>query len=390
MTGARLVTTPEDLASVASRMSRESVLAVDTEAASFHHYLDRVYLIQMSSVRETVIVDPLALQDLTPIGVLLADPAIEVVFHDADYDLRSLDRDYGFRARQIFDTRIAAQLLGEPGVGLGALLQKYFGVTLDKKLQRADWSLRPLTQEMIAYAAADTSHLPALRDVLEGELQKRDRLEWAQEEFQRLEAVRWTGAETDPDEHLRLKGAKKLPPRSQLVLRALHAWREERARGLDRAPFRVLQNETLVILAQAAPVDGTTLRAVAGVPTSVMERYGGELIDVIKQSLNAPESALPRKEYVSRPRPDAETEARFERLKLMRNERARELGLEPGVLCANAALQTLAWDAALDKGAIRDRPAAVELRKWQRLALGEDRILGALAGPRAGANPTGS
>jgi ribonuclease D len=371
-------------------MSRESLLAVDTEAASFHHYLDRVYLIQMSSVRETAVIDPLALQDLSPIGALLADPAIEVVFHDADYDLRSLDRDYGFRARGIFDTRIAAQLLGEPGVGLGALLQKYFGVSLDKKLQRADWSLRPLTPQMIAYAAADTAHLPALRDVLEGELRKRGRLEWAHEEFERLESVRWTGAETDPDEHLRLKGAKKLPRRSQLVLRALHAWREERARELDRAPFRVLQNETLVILAQAAPVDGTTLRAVAGVPASIAERYGAELADVIKRSLDAPESASPRKEYVSRPRPDAETELRFERLKQMRNERARELGLEPGVLCANAALQTLAWDAAPDISSIRDRLAVVEMRKWQRLALGEDRILAALAGPSAPAGPAGS
>jgi ribonuclease D len=216
-------------------------------------------------------------------------------------------------------------------------------------------------------------------------LEKRERLEWAHEEFERLEAVRWTGAVTDPDEHLRLKGAKKLPRRSQLVLRELHAWREERARGLDRAPFRVVQNDALVILAQAAPLDNASLSAVAGVPPSIAERYGTEWIEIIRRSLNTPDSEAPRKERFSRPRPDAETELRFERLKQMRNERARELGLEPGVLCANAALLTLAWNAAPQNTATADRPAGMELRKWQRVALGEDRILAALAGPSAGA-----
>src|SRR6185295_14119278 len=150
---------------------------------------------------------------------------------------------------------------------------------------------------------------------LEAELQKRERLDWAQEEFERLEVVRWTGAETDPEQHLRLKGAKKLSRRSQLVLQALHAWREERARDLDRAPFRVLQNEVLVLLAQAAPVDNAALRAVGGVPPTITERYGAEWIDVIKRSLSAPDAGAPRKEHFNRPRPDAETELRFERLK---------------------------------------------------------------------------
>src|SRR2546430_8180785 len=210
-----LITSQDDLLHLAQRLGREPRLAFDTEAASFHRYADRVYLIQVSSERETAVIDPLAVTDLTAIGGLLADPNIEVLFHDADYDLRSLYRDYGFRAHRLFDTRIAAQLLGEPGVGLGALLKKYFGVILNKNLQRADWSQRPLTSEMIENAAADTSHLPRLRDALERQLAEKGRLDWALEEFRRLETVQWAAADVPDDAYLRLKGAKLPPSRAQ-------------------------------------------------------------------------------------------------------------------------------------------------------------------------------
>src|SRR5512134_3450456 len=188
-----LIERAEALASLARRLAANPRIALDTEAASFHRYVDRVYLVQLSSPAETALVDPLAVQDLSPVGALLSDPAVEKIFHDADYDLRILDRDYGFRARRLWDTRIAAQLAGEPAFGLGALLEKYFGIRLSKKLQRADWSQRPLTPEMIEYAAADTAHLPDLRDLLERRLRELSRLAWAEEEFVRLEEVRWTG-----------------------------------------------------------------------------------------------------------------------------------------------------------------------------------------------------
>jgi ribonuclease D len=379
-----LIVSDDDLRALASRLGQEMLLAFDTEAASFHRYTDRVYLIQVSSPRETAIIDPLSVADLSPIGSLLANPRIEVVFHDADYDLRSLDRDYGFRATRVFDTRIAAQLLGEPAVGLGALLQKYFGLTLNKKMQRADWSQRPLTQEMIEYAAADTSHLPALRDVLDAELKKRGRMDWATEEFTRLEAVRHNTPEPMADQYLRLKGAKALPVRAQLILRALHAWRDRRAQVLDRAPFRILQNEALLALAQSAPTTDAALRAMQGVPPSAMDRYGDEFLAVIGGALTEPAVAAPRRERSSRARPDPATEQRFERLKQMRNDRARELGLEPGVLCANAGLMTLAWRAGGASGPEVGNEEGPEMRAWQRAALGEDRIAAAMAGSPPG------
>ncbi|HEY4649602.1 MAG TPA: ribonuclease D, partial [Gemmatimonadales bacterium] len=185
-------------------------MALDTEAASFHRFRDRVYLLQVSSRRETAIVDPLAVTDLSLVGEVLADPQIEVVFHDADYDLRLLAHEYGFRGANLFDTRIAAQLLNEPGVGLAALLEKYLGVRLDKRFQRADWSARPLTPDMLDYAAADTRHLPELRDLLREQLVQQGRWEWAEEEFAILSANPRTVAEPVEPAYLRIKGAKAL------------------------------------------------------------------------------------------------------------------------------------------------------------------------------------
>jgi len=152
------IRTPEALAESVAAFRRESLVGADTEAASFHRYRDRIFLVQLSSRDgRTAIIDPLALPDLAPLGELLADQAVEKVFHDADYDLRILDRDYRFRAARIFDTRIAAQLAGEPAVGLAALLEKYVGVKLAKEHQKADWSRRPLPPAMLEYAGRTPS-----------------------------------------------------------------------------------------------------------------------------------------------------------------------------------------------------------------------------------------
>jgi len=217
--GVDYVRTDEQLLRLFSQLEGETLLALDTEAASFHRYEDRVYLIQLSSRTLTAVIDPLSVSDLSPIGRALADPAIEVVLHDADYDLRILDRDLGFRARSVFDTRIAAQLLREPGVGLAALLDKYLNVRVDKRFQRADWSARPLSAPMLTYAATDTHHLAELRAILSDGLEDRGRLSWAEEEFGLLEKLRWTPRENSDLDFLRIKGARALPPRSLAILR---------------------------------------------------------------------------------------------------------------------------------------------------------------------------
>jgi ribonuclease D len=372
--GPPIIGDPGSLRVVVARLAATGRVAIDTEAASFHRYQDRVYLVQLSSDVETVLVDPLPTRDLGPIGALLAEPSVEVVFHDADYDLRILNRDYGFQATRVFDTRIAAQLLGEPGIGLSALLEKYFSVRLDKKLQRADWSARPLTPEMVAYAAADTTHLLRLRDIMANRLEAAGRLRWAEEEFERLEAIRWTPPDREAA-HLQLSGARALSPRGREILRALYEWRDACARTLDRPPFRVAPNEALVAVARAAPTTPGTLFRVAGLPPSIARRYQADLLEAVR---TGSEREIPRG---TRPRPgpgrpDPATEARLASLKQLRSRRAQSLGLEPGVLCPNATLLAIARLAPRSAGQIG---AVQELRGWQRVALGDEGILKAIA-----------
>ena len=367
----RYVDTPQDLAGLIAAVRRESRVAVDTEAASFHRYRDRIYLVQLSSPTETALIDPLALADLGPVGALLTDPQVEKVFHDADYDLRVLDRDYGFRAVRLFDTRIAAQLSGEPAIGLAALLEKYAGVKLDKEHQKADWSLRPLTPPMLAYAAADTQYLLALRDALEQRLRDLGRLAWAAEEFKQLESLRWTGVTAGSDGaegYLRLKGAKALNPRSLAALRELHRWRETIAERDDKAPFRIVGNDSLLAVSRALPTTRADLVPIKELPSSLARRHGDALIDAVARAKALSESELPRLERHPRPQKDPGFDARMEKLKAARNRVATELGIEAGVLCGRTTLEAVARARPVDRGALDRIP---ELRRWQIDVLGE-------------------
>ena len=373
------IQTPAALADAVATLRREPLVAADTEAASFHRYHDRIFLVQLASPSLTAIIDPLAIADLSPVGGLLDDPKVEKIFHDADYDLRILDRDCGFRARRLFDTRIAAQLAGEPAVGLAALLEKYVGVKLAKEHQKADWSRRPLPPAMLAYAAADTEHLPALREALRARLSALGRLPWAEEEFTRLEELRWTGPPEGgaaADAFLRVKGAKALPPRQLAALRELYRWREGVAAEQDRATFRIIGNDALLAVARALPRSAAELGRVGQLPGALAGRHGPALLDAVSRSLALGEADLPRVERTPRPPRDTSVEARVERLKAARNGVAQELGLEPGVLCGRSTLEAVARALPLPN----DRAGLArigELRRWQIEALG-DALLAAL------------
>jgi ribonuclease D len=369
------VTHPDALADLIAVARREPRVAVDTEAASFHRYRDRIYLIQVSTRDRTALIDPLAIADLAPVGALLADAKVEKVFHDADYDLRVLDRDYGFRAVRLFDTRVAAQLAGEPAIGLAALLDKYLGVKLAKEHQKADWSLRPLPPEMLAYAAADTRHLLELRDALERRLRELGRLAWVEEEFVRLESLRWTGAAgSDADGYLRVKGAKGLPPRALGAFRELHRWRESVAQRDDKAPFRVIGHDALLAASRALPLAPADLARIKELPASLARRHGAALLAAVARALALPERDLPRLERVARLPKDPAFDARVDRLKAVRNRVATELGLEPGVLCGRTTLEAVARARPKDRAGLA---LVGELRRWQIQVLG-DALLEAL------------
>jgi ribonuclease D len=343
-------------------------IALDTEGASFHRFVDRVYLLQLSTRDRHAVIDPLPMGVPPGLGALLEDPTVEVVFHDADYDLRLLQQDYGWHIRTIFDTRVAAQLLGYTAFGLAALLERFFDVKLDKKHQRADWSMRPLTDDMLDYAAQDTRFLLQLRDHMASELERVGRTEWAREEFALLEGTRWTDDEPGSS-YLRLKGARDLSRRELAVLRELVPWRDAVAGTLDRATFRVLGNEQLLDIARTQPQSKDALGKIKGMPRAILEQRGADLLDAVRRALAVPDAELPKFPRAARWDRDSEFDARVSALKTARDAAAKRLELDPGVLCSRDRMEAV---ARRNPSTVEELAEVPELRRWQVSELGAD------------------
>jgi ribonuclease D len=358
-----------------SEISDVKELALDTEGASFHRFLDRIYLLQLSTREKSAIIDPLPIGSPAKLGELLESKDVEVVFHDADYDLRLLHQDYGWHVTNIFDTRVASQLLGIKSFGLAALLEQFFDVKLDKKHQRADWSMRPLTPDMLLYAAQDTRFLLQLKDHMKGELTRRGRLHWAEEEFARLEGTRWE-AEESMEGFLRLKGARDLSRRELAVLREVANWRDTVAAQLDRATFRVMGNEVLFEIARRAPKNTAELGAIKGMPKGMLDRAGADIVAAVRHGMEAPEAELPKFPKGQRWNKDRDFDEKVARLKSVRDAAATRLELDPGVLCSRERLENIARSGAKT---VADLAAVPDLRRWQIEEMGEG-FVRALAG----------
>jgi len=343
-------------------------IALDTEGASFHRYVDRIYLLQLSTQHHSAIIDPLHAGALPKLGALMENREVEVIFHDADYDLRLLRQDYGWHTTHVFDTRIAAQLLGIPAFGLAALLEKFFSVKLDKQHQRADWSMRPLTPSMLDYAAQDTRYLLDLRDELRTGLESLGRMSWAEEEFERLESIQF--APDDPATgFMRTKGARDLKRRELAVLKELVAWRDERAAALDRATFRVMGSEAMFEIARVHPKTREELAAIKGVPRGVVERHAQDLLAAVQRGLAVPEADLPRFPRAARWDRDPDFDSNVAKLKSVRDAAAARLKLDPGVLCARDRMEAV---ARRKPKAVEELAEIPELRHWQASVLGSD------------------
>lgn len=360
--------TPQQVELFLDDISGVREIALDTEGASFHRFIDRIYLLQITTRERSAVIDPIPIGAPARLGEILEDPAVEVVFHDADYDLRLLHQDYGWHARNIFDTRIAAQLLGIKSFGLAALLEDFFGVKLDKKHQRADWSLRPLTQGMLDYAAQDTRHLLDLRDELRSRLEKLGRLEWAREEFERLEGTKWE-AEDDAQNFFKIKGARDLTRRELALLRELVPWRDSVARELDRAAFRVMGNEVLLDIARTAPRDAKQLSGLKGMPRGILERGGAAILSAVKRGLEVAEEHLPKFPRAAKWEREEDFEAKVTKLKAVRDAAATRLSLDPGVLCSRERLEAI---VRRKPDRVRDLEDVSGLRRWQIGEMGEE------------------
>jgi ribonuclease D len=361
---------PEAVARFVDSIANTRSIALDTEGASFHRFIDRIYLLQMSTREASAILDPLTIGVPDGLGKLLESRDVEVVFHDADYDLRLLHQDYGWRVTNIFDTRVAAQLLGIRVFGLAALLEKFFGLKLDKKHQRADWSMRPLTAGMLEYAAQDTAYLLDLRDRLGNELEKLNRGSWAREEFARLEGTRWE-AEDAREAFLRVKGARDLTRRQLALLKELVLWRDGVAKTVDRATFRVVSNDTLLELARLAPNARAQLVGVKGMPRGILESRSSEILNAVEHGLSVPDAELPRFPRAQRWERDPDFDDVVAKLKTVRDAAADRLDLDPGVLCPRERLEAIARRRPDSVDELREVP---ELRRWQIEQLGEEFI----------------
>ena len=343
------INTPAALAQMLAILSAQTTIAVDTEADSLYSYFEKVCLVQISTRDADYIVDPLAV-DLAPLGAIFADARIEKTFHAAEYDILSMKRDYHFEFANLFDTMIAARVLGWKNIGLGTILQERYGVALNKKFQRADWGHRPLSAEQIAYARDDTHHLLALRDLQAGELERIRRLEEAHEEFERLCRVKPTPRRFDPDAFWNIKGARDLDPPRLGILRELYRFRDAQARREDHPPFKVLSDATMLAVANGRPTSPRGLQNFRGITPHLFQRYGAAILDAIGKGIAHPQSQIPRPQMNREPPMDNATRERLARLKEWRKVRAGSRGVATDVILSNDLMYQIA----------RKHPRAIE------------------------------
>lgn len=365
-----IVDTPAGLDLLADLLRKEPVIGVDLEADSMYHFQEKVCLLQLSGGERNAIVDTLALRDLAPLKPIFRDPEICKVFHGADYDVRSLYRDFEIRIQNLFDTQLACRFLGHEETGLEAVLRATFGVALDKKYQRKDWSRRPLPDEMLAYAASDVRWLAPLAQKLTADLEATGRLAWVREECRLLSKVRPNAANDQPH-FLSFKGAGRLDPRSLAVLESLLDLRIQLARQKDRPLFKVFSPNTLLLLAQAKPTTPEALAKSGAVSETQAKLHGREILAAVRAALELPASQLPRYPYRKQTPLPAAVCDRIQVLRRWRDQTARRLRIDPSLICSKAAMISVSErrPAAAD-----DLSEVDELRLWQRKAFGRDMV----------------
>ncbi len=356
------------LEEVSRILGQAKIIGVDLEADSMYHYFEKICLLQIATESASYVLDPLALRDLSALHPVFSNPRIRKVFHGADYDIRSLYRDFRLEVENLFDTQLACQFLGLRESGLEALLRSRFHVELNKKYQRADWSRRPLSPEMVEYAAMDARYLIPLARMLERELEEKGRLSWVEEECLFLSKVRFTPPSDDPL-YLKVKGAFLLDPRSLAVLEALLEFREAQAQQSDLPPFKVLRNEALLELAMKKPLRPEELETGKVLSPKQIDRYGTRLLQEIHRAIAIPDENLPVYPREARPDLSSASRRRVKALKTWRDMRAKHLGMEPGILLNNALINGFALK---NPRSIKEMEEIPGLKKWRQSHFGRE------------------
>ncbi len=352
-----LVESDADLKALAQSLARRSRVAFDTESNSLYAYQERVCLIQCSTEDTDYIIDTLAIADLSPLAPILADAAIEKVLHGAEYDVIVLKRDFGFQVNNLFDTRVAARTLGMERTGLGNLLQEAFGARLDKRLQRANWGRRPLPTDLLDYARLDTRYLLPLRDRLAQALRDEGRWQEALELCEYLTRLEPTENHFDPKGFWRIAGAHRLSPRQRAILKELYLFREQAASRMDRPPFKVMNDGTLLAIAQTEPQDLAALRDLPGMTAGQVRRYGQRVLAAVARGRSAHPPKRP-----ARAARDEVVQDRYERLRQWRKKKARQHGVESDLILPRELLISLARRPPRDMDSLRQHMAPLEWR----------------------------
>lgn len=362
----RFIDTPEALAEIADVFIHADCIGVDVEADSMFHFREKVCLIQMAAGDLITVIDPLAIDDMSPIVPVFENPAIRKIFHGSDYDVRSLNRDFGITIHNLFDTELASRFLGIAETGLGSVMKKRFGVELDKTYQKKDWSKRPLTEGMIQYGAGDVIYLPKLAALLDQELAEKGRTAWVEEECLLLSGVRHVENGNDPL-FTRVKGAGKLDRRSLAVLEELLQLRLAISEKKDRPPFKVFSNDSLHTLAKEKPLTPARLKACGALSPRQAASHGAQILAAVEKGVSIPDEELPKYPRGKRPSFNPDVPRLMDAVKGYRDITASRLAIDPPILL-NKALMTAI--ASSNPGTVDELRAIDGLRQWQINLLG--------------------
>lgn len=337
MPQAELITSPDQYQKMIAHLSEQKAIAIDTESNSLFAYQERVCLIQLSSRERDFLLDPFAFDELQSLGELMADEDIQKIMHAGDYDISTLKRDYGFEFHNVFDTMLAASALGETNLGLSTLLEKYFGIHLAKKYQRANWGERPIKADMLRYAQADSHFLIPLRDYLLPRLEEIGWLDLVREESNAL-AKNIAAMKPHFEDVWRIKGARDLNPAEMGLLADLNHQRELQAQKRDCPPFKILGDPAMIAIAQAMPQTLEALSALKVFSTHQLKRYGNLIVNTVINWLEKPEK-------LHRPancRPDEAEIDRHEALKRLRKTIAQKEGIVSNLVLSRDLLEKIA------------------------------------------------
>ena len=370
----QIIDTVTGLEKIVKSFEREKTIAVDLEADSMFHFKEKVCLIQVAAKNRSIVIDPLQIKDLSSLKSIFAGHHIQKIFHGADYDVRSLFRDFNIETNNLFDTELACRFLGIKETGLEAVLKKFFKINLDKKYQKKDWSKRPLPQEMLGYAAKDVNYLIPMAEILEKELDNKGRLSWVHEECDYLSKVRPALSDDEPL-FLKFKGAGRLKPRSLAVLEALLQFRKKVAGKKDKPLFKIIGNNDLMKITLARPVTLQGLKGTKALSNRQVSIYGKALVETINKAIKIPEDKLlvyPRKKA---PVLSHRVPKRVEELKKWRYEKAKELEVDSAIICNNALITSI---AVLNPSNSNSLETIKNMKSWQKQEFGKE-IIAALS-----------